>query len=398
MEFTQSDRMSGVSGSIIRELFKLTAAPDMISFAGGNPSPEAFPLKEIGDIANRALTQNGVAMLQYGLTEGYPPLRSYMKEYLQGKYGFPREEDDTIIVSGGQQCADLTAKVLLNEGDGVLCEELSFVGVLNTLRSYGARLTGVKMDSDGMNIEALEEAIKNTPKAKLIYVIPNFQNPTGFTTSLEKRKAIYELAKKHGLFILEDDPYGELRFEGESLPPIKSFDTEGIVIHAGSFSKTFAPAFRLGFLTANKGLIARFVVGKQCSDVHSTTLFQQIVYAYMTEQDYQKHIEEVCGLYREKCERMLSAMEKHFHPAIRFNKPQGGLFVTAFLPEGTDAYPFVREGINRKVACVPGVAFVMDPSKPSNAFRMNYSMPSLEQIDRGIEILGKLSYEFVEGR
>ena len=208
MEFVQSQRMSGVSGSIIRELFKLTAAPDMISFAGGNPSPEAFPTREIADIAYDALSNRGTSMLQYGLSEGYPPLRNEVKRYLKEKYGFPREEDDTLIVSGGQQCADLTAKILLNEGDGVICEELSFVGVLNTLRSYGAKLTGVPMESNGMNLEALKKAMETTPRAKLLYIIPNFQNPTGFTTSWEKRKAIYAMAKEHGLFILEDDPYG----------------------------------------------------------------------------------------------------------------------------------------------------------------------------------------------
>lgn len=396
MEFVQSQRMSGVSGSIIRELFKLTAAPDMISFAGGNPSPEAFPTREIADIAYDALSNRGTSMLQYGLSEGYPPLRNEVKRYLKEKYGFPREEDDTLIVSGGQQCADLTAKILLNEGDGVICEELSFVGVLNTLRSYGAKLTGVPMESDGMNLEALKKAMETTPRAKLLYIIPNFQNPTGFTTSWEKRKAIYAMAKEHGLFILEDDPYGELRFEGDPVPPIKSLDTEGIVIHAGSFSKTMAPAFRLGFITANKALIARLVVAKQCTDVHSTTLFQEICYRYMTEHDYAGHITMVSRLYGEKCECMLSNMEKYFHPSVRFNRPQGGLFVTAFLPEGMDAYPFVTEGIRRKVACVPGVAFVMDPTRPSNAFRMNYSMPTMEQIETGIRILGQLTWELLD--
>lgn len=396
MEFVQSQRMSGVSGSIIRELFKLTAAPDMISFAGGNPSPEAFPTREIADIAYDALSNRGTSMLQYGLSEGYLPLRNEVKRYLKEKYGFPREEDDTLIVSGGQQCADLTAKILLNEGDGVICEELSFVGVLNTLRSYGAKLTGVPMESDGMNLEALKKAMETTPRAKLLYIIPNFQNPTGFTTSWEKRKAIYAMAKEHGLFILEDDPYGELRFEGDPVPPIKSLDTEGIVIHAGSFSKTMAPAFRLGFITANKALIARLVVAKQCTDVHSTTLFQEICYRYMTEHDYAGHIAMVSRLYGEKCECMLSNMEKYFHPSVRFNRPQGGLFVTAFLPEGMDAYPFVTEGIRRKVACVPGVAFVMDPTRPSNAFRMNYSMPTMEQIETGIRILGQLTWELLD--
>ena len=253
MSFIESDRMRGVSGSIIRELFKMTAAPDMISFAGGNPSPDTFPMEEMAAIANDALLHRGASMLQYGFTEGFPPLRETLKQYLGKKHGFPKATDELITVSGGQQAADLTAKVLLNEGDSVLCEELSFVGVLNTFRAYGAKLVGVKMEPDGMNIEDLEKKIQNSPKAKLIYIIPNFQNPTGFTTSLEKRKQIYALAQRYDLMILEDDPYGELRYEGEFLPPLKSMDTDGRVIFAGSFSKTMAPALRVGFLVAAGG-------------------------------------------------------------------------------------------------------------------------------------------------
>ena len=302
--------------------------------------------------------------------------------------------NELITVSGGQQAADLTAKVLLNEGDSVLCEELSFVGVLNTFRAYGAKLVGVKMEPDGMNIEDLERKIQNSPKAKLIYIIPNFQNPTGFTTSLEKRKQIYALAQRYDLMILEDDPYGELRYEGEFLPPLKSMDTDGRVLFAGSFSKTMAPALRVGFLVAESTLMKRLVVAKQTGDVHTATLTQEICYRYMAEHDFEGHLQDIRRIYAVKCKRMLDDMEKHFSPAITFNRPQGGLFVTAFLPEGMDAWPFVQEGIARKVACVPGAAFVMDPKVPSNAFRMNFSMPSLDQIDKGTEILGKLTYEW----
>ena len=267
MSFTESDRMHGVSGSIIRELFKMTAAPDMISFAGGNPSPDTFPMDEIAAIANDALLHRGTSMLQYGFTEGFSPLRETLKSYYQKKHGFPTENDDLITCSGGQQAADLTAKVLLNEGDVALCEELSFVGVLNTFRAYGAKLVGVRMEPDGMNIEDLEAKIKANPRAKLIYIIPNFQNPTGFTTSVEKRRAIYALAQRYDLMILEDDPYGELRYEGEFLPPIKTMDTDGRVIFAGSFSKTMAPALRVGFIVADKDLMKRLIVATQTGDV-----------------------------------------------------------------------------------------------------------------------------------
>lgn len=394
MSFIESDRMRSVSGSIIRELFKLTAAPDMISFAGGNPSPDSFPTEEIAAIANDALLHRGVSMLQYGFTEGFPPLRETLKSYYLKKHGFPKETDELITCSGGQQAADLVSKVLLNEGDQVLCEELSFVGVLNTFRAYGAKLVGVRMEPDGMNIEDLEKKIQVSPRAKLIYIIPNFQNPTGFTTSLAKRQAIYALAQRYDLMILEDDPYGELRYEGVFLPPLKSMDTDGRVVYGGSFSKTMAPALRVGFVVAEKALMKRLVVAKQTGDVHTATLTQEICYRYMAEHDFEGHLQDIRRLYAVKCKRMLDNMEQKFSPAVTFNRPQGGLFVTAFLPEGMDAWPFVQEGIARKVACVPGVAFVMDPQVPSNAFRMNFSMPSLEQIDQGTDILGKLTYEW----
>ena len=394
MSFIESDRMRGVSGSIIRELFKMTAAPDMISFAGGNPSPDTFPMEEMAAIANDALLHRGASMLQYGFTDGFPPLREALKSYYKQKHGFPRDTDELITVSGGQQTADLLAKVLLNEGDVALCEELSFVGVLNTFRAYGAKLVGVKMEPDGMNIEDLEQKIRANPKAKLIYIIPNFQNPTGFTTSEEKRKQIYALAQRYDLIILEDDPYGELRYEGDFLTPIKSLDTDGRVVFGGSFSKTMAPALRVGFLIGEKKLVQRLVVAKQTSDVHTATLPQELCYRYMTEHDFEGHLQDIRRIYAVKCKRMLDDMEKFFSPAITFNRPQGGLFVTAFLPAGMDAWPFVQEGIARKVATVPGVAFVMDQSLPSNAFRMNFSMPSLDQIDQGTEILGKLTYEW----
>ena len=394
MSFIESDRMRSVSGSIIRELFKLTAAPDMISFAGGNPSPDSFPTEEIAAIANDALLHRGVSMLQYGFTEGFPPLRETLKSYYIKKHGFPKETDELITCSGGQQAADLVSKVLLNEGDQVLCEDLSFVGVLNTFRAYGAKLVGVRMEPDGMNIEDLEKKIQASPRAKLIYIIPNFQNPTGFTTSLAKRQAIYALAQRYDLMILEDDPYGELRYEGDFLPPLKSMDTDGRVVYGGSFSKTMAPALRVGFVVAEKALMKRLVVAKQTGDVHTATLTQEICYRYMAEHDFEGHLQDIRRLYAVKCKRMLDDMEQKFSPAVTFNRPQGGLFVTAFLPEGMDAWPFVQEGIARKVACVPGVAFVMDPQVPSNAFRMNFSMPSLEQIDQGTDILGKLTYEW----
>ena len=381
---------------MIRELFKLGASKDMISFGGGNPSAETFPCKEIEEIASKGLTEQPVSLLQYGLSEGYTPLRDTMKKYLAEKEGFDFEKNELFIVSGGQQCADLTTKALVNEGDVVLTEEPAFVGCLNTFRSYGAKLVGIPMQEDGMDVEALEEALKKYPNTKLLYTIPSFQNPTGITTTLEKRKKVYEICSKYNIPILEDNPYGELRFSGETVPTIKSMDTEGRVIYAGSFSKVMAPAFRLGFLVFDKSLTAPLTVAKQCTDVHSTVLFQYICNEYITKYGFEEHLENSRNVYRHKCNLMLENMKRCFHPAITFGHPEGGLFVMAFLPEGMDAQPFVREAIKRGVLSVPGAAFMADETKVSNGFRLNYSTPSDEQIVKGIEILGKLTYEWIK--
>lgn len=389
MEFVQSQRMSGVSGSIIRELFKLTAAPDMISFAGGNPSPEAFPTREIADIAYDALSNRGTSMLQYGLSEGYPPLRNEVKRYLKEKYGFPREEDDTLIVSGGQQCADLTAKILLNEGDGVICEELSFVGVLNTLRSYGAKLTGVPTESDGMNLEALKKAMETTPRAKLLYIIPNFQNPTGFTTSWEKRKAIYAMAKEHGLFILEDDPYGELRFDGKTLPYIAAGRFDNCIL-LGSFSKTATPGMRVGYLVCkNAELLETIAAAKESSDVHTSVLSQYVLYDYLTHNDYDGHIAEIRALYESQCKTMLDAMAECFPASVSYTRPDGGMFIWCTLPEGKTALDFFYEAVECKVAVAPGDPFYTAP-RAVRTFRLNYTNASKEEIREGIHRLGTL--------
>ena len=394
MQYTISDNMDGVQGSIIRELFKLAKDPNMIAFGGGNPSSESFPVDAIAEITARAFRENAVSVLQYGLSEGYTPLRETMKKHLAEVEGINFEENELLIVSGGQQAADLTTKVLVNRGDVILTEEPAFVGCLNTFRSYGARLVGVPVESDGISIAALEEALKANDNVRFLYTIPSFQNPTGITMSEEKRQKVYALCRQYDVMVFEDTPYSELRFSGVSQKRIKALDTDGRVVYAGSFSKVMAPAFRLGFVVFNKALTSRFTVAKQCTDVHSTVLFQYIVNEYMTGYDYHAHIEHTREIYRRKCDIMLGEMEKKFHPSVTFNRPEGGLFVMAFLPEGMDAYPFVQEGIKRGVYCVPGVAFAVDANKPNNGFRMNYSTPSDEQIVKGVDILGRLTYEW----
>lgn len=250
MDFSNliSDKMLGVKASAVREIFKVAGQPDVISFAGGLPAPESFPVKEIQAICNDILENEPITALQYGISEGYAPLKQLVTERMKKKENIGGENDDIIIVSGSQQGADLTAKVLLNEGDGVVCEEPSFIGCLNTFRTYNAKLYGVPMNQDGMDLNILEDTLKNHPEIKLIYTIPTFQNPSGITSSFAVRKGMLELAQKYNVIILEDNPYGELRFSGEAIPTIKSMDTTGHVIYLGSFSKVFSPGLRLAYL------------------------------------------------------------------------------------------------------------------------------------------------------
>lgn len=396
MEYNISDNMQSVKGSIIRELFKLAKQPGMIAFGGGNPAPETFPVGEIAEITAKAFEQDPVALLQYGFSEGYTPLRETMKKHLAETEGIDFTDNEIIIVSGGQQGADLTTKVLVNRGDVILTEEPAFVGCLNTFRSYGAVLAGVPVESDGIDTIMLERALCENKNARFLYTIPSFQNPTGITMSAQKRERVYELCKKHGVMILEDNPYGELRFFGKGVKPIKALDKDGLVIYSGSFSKVMAPAFRLGFIVFPKALTSRITVAKQCTDVHSTILFQHIVNEYMTKYDYKAHIDKTREIYRRKCALMLDEMDKKFSKKVSYNRPEGGLFVMAFLPEGMDSYPFVQKGIERGCYCVPGAAFAVDSQAPNNGFRMNYSTPSDEQIIRGVDILGKLTHELLE--
>ena len=247
MDYFLSDRVQTLKPSAIREIFKYASDPEVISLSAGNPDPEAFPVKEIAEISNDVLTNRPIDALQYSITEGYVPLRNALKDYMKNKFNIGRDFDELIVTSGAQQVMDLATKSLVNEGDTVICEAPSFIGSLNSFRAYKARLCGIPLESDGMNLEALEKALKTEKNVRFIYTIPNFQNPSGVTTSLEKRHAIYELAKKYGVLILEDNPYGELRVSGEDVPAIKSFDEDGIVIYAGSFSKVLSPGMRIGW-------------------------------------------------------------------------------------------------------------------------------------------------------
>ncbi|MGN1050833.1 MAG: PLP-dependent aminotransferase family protein, partial [Acutalibacteraceae bacterium] len=267
MEYKFSEKVKNLKPSAIREIFKYASDPSVVSLSAGNPSPEAFPAKEIAEISAKILKENPIGVLQYSITEGYTPLRETLKKYMKEHHNAINENDDLLITSGAQQIMDLLTKSLCNEGDVIITEAPSFIGSLNTFRSYNARLVGVPMENDGMNMDALEEALINNKNVKFIYTIPNFQNPSGITMSLLKRKKLYELAKKYGVLILEDNPYGDLRYSGEYIPCIKSFDTENIVVYAGSMSKVISPGIRVAYAIAPKPIFQKMVVCKQGSDV-----------------------------------------------------------------------------------------------------------------------------------
>ncbi|MCR5167179.1 MAG: PLP-dependent aminotransferase family protein [Oscillospiraceae bacterium] len=394
MEYAFSDKVLGLKASAIREILKFTSEPGVISFAAGNPAPEAFPSGDIAEITADIFSRDPVGALQYSVTEGYQPLRDAVKDMLASQHCFDSERDDLVITSGGQQASELACKVFLNEGDALICESPSFVGCMNAFRSYNAELVGIPLAEDGMELDKLEDALKTHPKAKLIYVIANFQNPTGLCTSFEKRKAIYELARRYNVMILEDNPYGDIRFEGEDIPSIKSLDTDGRVIYAGSFSKVLAPGMRVGFVSAPREVINKIVVCKQCSDVHTNILAQRICYDYLSEYDLKAHLEAIRPIYRRKCRLMLDCIKESFPECVSYTRPQGGLFIWVTLPDGADMLGFCKTAVEKyKVAVVPGTAFMTHESDPCCSFRLNYSTPTDENIEKGCRILGSLLKE-----
>ena len=390
MNFNFSDRVASLKPSAIREILKFSSLPGMIPFSAGNPAVETFPSAEVAEITAKLLAEKAGEVLQYSVTEGYTPLRDALKKRMAEKYGCFKETDELIITSGAQQVMELTTKSLCNDGDTIICENPSFIGSLNAFRSYNVRLCGIDVEADGMNMEMLEEALKREKNAKFIYTIPNFQNPSGVTMSYEKRKKLYELAKKYNIPILEDNPYGDLRFAGEDIPAIKTLDTDGLVIYAGTFSKVLSPGLRVGFAIAPAALMPKIIVCKQVSDVHTCLLSQCIAYEFMTGYDFDAHLEKNRGIYRQKAKLMMDCLDAKLADHLNYNKIEGGLFIWCRLPEEIDMLDLCKRGIDKGVAVVPGNAFAMDDTLTNHNIRLNFSTPSDEQIVRGVDILAEL--------
>lgn len=390
MEYTFAKKFENLKPSAIREIFKSLSDPSIISFAGGNPNPQSFPIDAISKISEQifADSKSSVTSLQYSITDGYPQLVEKLTRRQKEKFNMGRDFDKLIITTGGQQAADLVCKVLCNEGDIVICENPSFIGAMNAFRANGAKLVGIDMQDNGIDTAALRKAIQqNLGKVKLLYLIPNFQNPSGITMSLEKRREVYEIAKEYGILIFEDNPYGELRFSGEHVPNIKSFDEDGLVLYCSSFSKILSPGMRIGFLQGPDQVVQKVVVAKQVNDVHTNIFFQMVCDRFLEQYDIDKQIEGICRLYGQKCSLMLSQMDKNFPDCVKYTRPQGGLFLWCTLPENIDVAEFVKKALEKKVAVVTGAAFLPDQTANTHCFRMNYSMPSDEQIIDGVKAL-----------
>ncbi len=388
MQFTEEKfarHMRPINGSAIREIFKLLARPGMISFAGGNPSNTALEPEIISELAQKALAQYGTTLLQYGATDGFGPFRESAAAFLNTE-GVKCDAGQVLPVQGGSQAFDLLLKALVDPGDAVLCESPTFLGAIQAMREYNARLIPMPTDENGVIVEEAEALIRQH-HPKLMYVIPTFQNPTGITLSLERRRALAALAAKYGVVIAEDDPYRDLRYTGEALPPIQSFDEEGWVVYMSSFSKYIAPGLRLGAAAVTNPLLLRkMVIGKQSADVHSPLLNQAIVDAYLRAGLMPGHLQRICGDYKKQLDAMLAGFDR-FPAGTKHTVPQGGLFVWAQLPEGVDGLAAFDAAVEAGVAFVPGTHFYPDGGH-LNTLRLNFSMCDIPTIEQGMERLG----------
>ncbi len=395
MDYNFSNRVEELKPSAIREILKVTANSDVISFSAGNPASDSISFEDISNITAQILKENPLAALQYSITEGYEPLRNFLKADLKKRLNIGTEKDDLIITAGAQQVMELSTKVLCNEGDTIICEEPSFIGSLNAFRSYGVKLAGVPVDGDGMIIEELEKQLKASKNVRFIYTIPNFQNPTGVCLSLERRKKMYELAREYNCFIIEDNPYGDIRFSGEEIPCIKSLDTDGRVIYAGSFSKVVSPGLRVGYCLADASLMAKITACKQVSDVHTGILNQMICHRFITELDFAAHLKRIRAIYKDKAEFMQACADKYLPQGVTYHKVSGGMFLWVTMPESIDVASLCAELVKRGVAVVPGNSFYTDLTRKTDSIRLNYSTPTKEQIEKGMSILGNTISEFM---
>lgn len=389
MAVKMARRMAELRASEIREILKLTQRPEVISFAGGLPAAETFPAEDLAGVTARVLSEDGPRALQYSPTEGFPPLRQAIADRMNTKLGTAVESSEILITSGSQQGLDFTAKILLDPGDVVLCESPTYLGAINAFKAYEPQFVEIETDDDGMVVSDLERRLEEIPNVRFIYVIPDFQNPSGNTWSLERRKGVMDLARRFEVPVIEDSPYAEVRFEGQSVPPLKSLEGNEWVVFLGTFSKVFCPGLRLGWLSAAPELFQKYVFVKQAADLHTSTLGQMQLAAYLETYGLDRNVQGVIDLYRSRRDVMLHAMEAEFPDGITWTHPEGGMFLWVTLPENLNAREILELCLVEDVAFVPGGAFFPNGGH-ENTLRMNYSTSSKERIEEGVKRMAKV--------
>ena len=387
-----SQRVKHLRTSEIRELLELSQRPDVISFAGGLPSPHAFPVEEIKEIVNKVLDDNYATALQYGPTPGLSEFRKTVSEFV-GNFGIEADVENVFVTVGSQQALDIAGRVFINEGDVIFVSLPTYLGAINAFLAYGAKMVGIPLDENGMRVDVLEEKIKELKakgeNLKMIYTVPTFQNPAGVELSEERRKEMLEIAERYNLLIVEDEPYSLLRFEGKPLKPIKSMDREGNVIYMATFSKIMSPGFRLAYVVAEKEIARKMVIAKQSMDLCTPT-FTQVIGKHYIENGYlHNRVNKIVDMYRRKRDIMLDAMEEYFPSGCEWRKPQGGMFLWVELPHHINTVEMLNDAIKEKVAYVHGRAFHVDGGG-INSMRLNFTNPDDEVIEEGVKRLAKV--------
>lgn len=381
-----SSKILNTPSSFIRNILKVTGEQDVISFAGGLPNPISFPTEAIQESVIRSIKEHQTKLFQYSTTQGYEPLREYIASKYRNNYGYDVSAQDVLITSGSQQALEMLGKVYIDQGDGVVMEEPGYLGAIQAFTLAQPTFYGVELEHDGLNVAQLEETLANNSNIKFVYTVPNFQNPTGITYSLEKRDAIYEVMRKYDVALIEDDPYGELRFRGESLPYIGFGRLENSIV-LGSFSKTVTPGMRIGYIiTKNTELMNHLETAKQATDLHTNIFSQYIIHDYLQHNEYQEHVEKIIKLYKEQSDAMLAAMEKYFPKNVQYTKPDGGMFIWVTLEKGVSALDLFYKAMEEKIAFVPGDPFYVSKQNV-NTLRLNYTNSTPEVIEEGIRKL-----------
>ena len=386
-------RMESLKVSAIREILKITANPEIISFAGGLPAPELFPIEEMKEVALAVLNEAGSEALQYSMTEGFMPLRKQIASRMNRKLSTDLTYENIQIISGSQQGLDLSGKLFIDEGDVILCESPTYLAAISAFKAYGPKFIEVPTDDNGMIISELEKIIAKTEKIKLIYVIPDFQNPTGRTWSLERRQQFMELINRYEIPVIEDNPYGELRFEGQQLPALKTLDSKGLVIFFSTFSKIFCPGLRVGWIAADKKYLEKYTLIKQGTDLHTSSISQQEISKFMDLYDLDENIEKIKAVYKRRRDVMVQTIKAEFPPEVNYTYPEGGLFLWVELPSHIKAEKLLLTCLTHKVAFVPGDSFFPNGGV-ENTLRLNYSNMPEERIIEGIKRLAKVIKEY----